>query len=68
MYKYINWIIFAFVVAQMALSAKHNEVCRTIAWGVMTLGVWMGLLAIFLKDKQFAVIVARVLADDGDDD
>ena len=50
MYKYINWIIFAFVVAQMALSAKHNEVCRTIAWGVMTLGVWMGLLAIGLKE------------------
>lgn len=50
MYKYINWIIFAFVVVQMALSAKHNEVCWTIAWGVLTLGVWMGLLAIGLKE------------------
>ena len=52
MYKYINWIIFAFVVVQMALSAKHNEVCWTIVWGVMTLGVWMGLLAIFLKEQE----------------
>lgn len=50
MYKYINWIIFAFVVFQMALSAKHNDVCQTIAWGVLTLGVWMGLLAIGLKE------------------
>lgn len=48
MYKYINWIIFAFVVVQMALSAKHNDVCWTIVWGVMTLGVWMGLLAAIL--------------------
>lgn len=44
MYQYINWIIFAFVVAQMALSAKHNDVCCTIAWGVLVIGVWMGLL------------------------
>lgn len=43
MYKYINWIIFAFVVVQMALSAKHNEVCWMIAWGVMTLVILMVL-------------------------
>lgn len=48
MYKYINWIIYAFVVVQMVLAAKHNDVCWTIVWGVMTLGVWMGLLAAIL--------------------
>lgn len=45
MYKYINWIIFGFVVAKMTIAAKQQDVCWTILWGVMTLGVWMGLLA-----------------------
>lgn len=49
MYKYIDWIIFAFVVSRMIISARHNDICWTVLWGVMTLGVWMGLLAKLLK-------------------
>lgn len=49
MYKYIDWIIFTFVLIQMAISAKHQDLCWTVLWGVVTLGVWIGMLAKLLK-------------------